>query len=51
MLFVRLFLDATSRPRLGRKVYPNVDEHHDAAGDVERAECRVEHVTDVGAQL
>lgn len=34
----RWFADAPSRPSFRRKVYPDVDEHHDAAGDVEGPE-------------
>ena len=43
--------DAASRAPLRREVDADVDEHHDAARDVERAQRRVQHVADVLAQL
>lgn len=36
--------DPAARPRLRREVNAYVHEHHDARGDVEAAERRVEHV-------
>ena len=45
------FLDDPSGPFAGREVDLDVDEDHDAAGDVERSEGRVQDVPDVFAQL
>lgn len=47
----RRFPDSPPRSRLGRKVYPDVNEHHDARRYVERTECRVYPVAQVLAQL
>lgn len=43
--------DASPRARLGGVVYPDVHEHHDTGRDEEGAECGVQHVADVLAQL
>lgn len=51
MLLVRFLLDAAAGTRFRRKVYPDVDKHHYAAGYVERAERRVQNVADVTAEL
>ena len=45
------FLDYPSGSFAGREVDLDVDEDHDAAGDVEGAERRVHDVADVLAQL
>ncbi len=45
------FLDDPTGPLTGREVDLDVDEDHDATGDVERAERRVHDVTDVLTQL
>ena len=45
------FFDDTSGPVPGGEVDLDVDEDHDAAGDVERSEGRVQDVPDVFAQL
>lgn len=46
-LLGRSLADAASRASLRGEVDADVDKHHDAARDVERAQCRVEHVADV----
>lgn len=43
--------DAPAGPGLRRVVYPDVHEHHDARGDIERAQGRVQHVAYLLAQL
>ena len=43
--------DASPCACLGGVVYPDVHEHHDAGRDEEGAECGVQHVADVFAQL
>lgn len=43
--------DAAARPRLRREVDADVDEDHDAGGDVEGAERRVQDVADLLAEL
>ena len=45
------FFHDTSGPVPGGEVDLDVDEDHDAAGDVERSEGRVQDVPDVFAQL
>lgn len=45
------FFDDPSCPVTRREVYFDVDEDHDAAGNVEGPEGRVHHVPDVFAQL
>lgn len=45
--FARMFFNAPSRPRLGGKVNSYVHKDHDAAGYIEGAQRRVEHVANV----
>ena len=44
-------MDVASCPLSGCIIYFDVDENHDATGDVERPEGAVHHVTDVLTKL